>query len=834
MDDEVNVLTLKPFHDVVQEASTALENAGDNDIMRKAAKKLLREGEKAVKLIEPQCTKRHAEYGDNFLNALRENDEIKEPRATLGRLVYGFDEYVEEDEFEADKYTELQTLTREVALKIYEVLINMKLEALPPKDNPPQSFLNEFSPPSSPLPPPNFPIPPTPPRSSVQSATSAPSTSSTPPAAPLRTFQSVYYANEELENFRDRQPSSVLALEDEPDNSTSPVAPPPQQPPPPRPPSANPWDTTVVESGDEIAAAIGGEQLPRRPLVAPASPLPSSRSATSPVSPGQHRLSPALQRRPIASSPGLQHRNSDLYPYDEAEWRRLTNQQYGYQPQSPQPSLLRVHAKLEAFPEEGSHHNGADDQSILRADQFHHAHQVSLESGAGAHEHDSQRDTFGGLPQRHSRTDSVAESILDPYLSNVRISDHSRESAGNLDRPPMIPTQNVDDGLIVVEPDRRPSERAPTVSQRDCSIGSTSSFYICKGFCSGAEEVVVGGLGVKKTRRPVGFTGTATVARCTGCSFELSFLDIENDLGKQNCGNLRQSNVGYRLRFLQKSHVHTKRADDMIYGCVFCIRLGRTMDPSDATVFFNVKSLFSHLARHARPLPHVPGVVVIDQTDVPEQYHNDYDLHFTAPPVPHPALEHEQETSTMPTGVAREPARRMYGQRLLADRTPALELVTGSKVTGLSWPPKYNGEWCMGWYDGVHASVPLDTLRLEPPPPRDIRMDGTSHFRAKARWKFAYKDKDKTDWLKFEKGEVITNISWVYPEHWCWSGTNAKGKWGLFPQVFLDSNTVQELSAVGSQRASSLSSERNKSTSILPRFSVRKAQGPPSIASSRS
>lgn len=71
--DEVNELTVKPFRDVVYEANTALENAGENDVMRKAAKKLLREGEKAVKLIEPQCAKRHSEYGDNFLNALRES-----------------------------------------------------------------------------------------------------------------------------------------------------------------------------------------------------------------------------------------------------------------------------------------------------------------------------------------------------------------------------------------------------------------------------------------------------------------------------------------------------------------------------------------------------------------------------------------------------------------------------------------------------------------------------------------------------------------------------------------------------------------------------------------
>lgn len=280
-----------------------------------------------------------------------------------------------------------------------------------------------------------------------------------------------------------------------------------------------------------------------------------------------------------------------------------------------------------------------------------------------------------------------------------------------------------------------------------------------------------------------GLTGTATVARCTSCVFELSFQDIENDLGKQGktpllcttyplliltlliaCGNLRQSGIGYRLRFLQKSHVQMKRSDDVLYGCVFCIRTGRTIDPSDATVFFTVKALFDHLARHPRPLPDVPGIVVVDGEEVPEQWRNDYDLHFTKPAEAHPALEHEQETSMMPVGIAKEPARKMYGQRLLADRTPALELVVGSRVTGLTFPVKYNGEWCMGWYDGVNASVPLDTLKLQPPAPRDIRMDGTSHVRARARWKFSHKDKDKTEWLKFDKDEIITNISCEYTQ----------------------------------------------------------------------
>lgn len=415
--------------------------------------------------------------------------------------MYGFDEYIEEDDFEADKYTELQTLTREVALRIYEVLISMKLEAVSSKEGSSHSFLNQFSPPTSPMPPPNFPVPPTPPRSSIQSALGPPS--SPHPGTPKRAFQSVYYANEELESFRDRQPSTGSAPEDgNAVTGPSQPVPPPLQIPPPRPPSANPWDTTVIRSSDESGIPTGGEGIPRRPFVAPPSPRPPPYATTSPISPSQQRGSPVMQRRPIGSSSGQQPVNPEAYPYDEAEWKRLTNQQYGLQSTSPHTSSpLHLNKKLPPFPEEDSQHDtGNSSQPTRQASTSHHAHQISLESTSVPQER--QRDMFSDAPQRRSRSDSIAESILDPYLNNVRISDHWRESAGGFDRAPIAPAYDVDDGLIPVEADDQPP--APlTQSQQNCSIGSNSSFFTNKGFCSGAEEVVVGGLGVKKMRKPV-------------------------------------------------------------------------------------------------------------------------------------------------------------------------------------------------------------------------------------------------------------------------------------------------------------------------------------------
>lgn len=227
-------------------------------------------------------------------------------------------------------------------------------------------------------------------------------------------------------------------------------------------------------------------------------------------------------------------------------------------------------------------------------------------------------------------------------------------------------------------------------------------------------------------------------------------------------GNFTRNGINFRVRFLQKSHLSTKRVDDVQYACVFCVHNGRTIDRSDATVFFNQKALFDHLARHPRPLPNVPGVTVIDGPEVPAKFRNDYDIHFRAPTQRHPCIDRGAELSHMPSGVAKDQARRMYGQRLLYDRSPALELAQGARVVGLTWPIQYQGEWCFGWHDGNWASVPTDLLKLDLPPSNMIKYDRTSLVRGKARWKFVVKDKDskdKSEWLKFEKGEIISNIA---------------------------------------------------------------------------
>ena len=189
------------------------------------------------------------------------------------------------------------------------------------------------------------------------------------------------------------------------------------------------------------------------------------------------------------------------------------------------------------------------------------------------------------------------------------------------------------------------------------------------------------------------------------------------------------------------------------------------MDKSDATVFFSQKALFEHLARHSRPLPEIAGMTVVEGEVVPDKHRNDFDVHFKRPPQPHPVIERSFELENLPSVVAKDQARRLYGQRLLPDRSPALEVALGARITGITWPPQYGGEWCFGWHDGQYGSIPTELVKLEQPPGKEVRYDKRSAVCATSRWKFYVKDKDKNkekdqeEWLKFDKNETISNIA---------------------------------------------------------------------------
>ncbi|KAK7420857.1 hypothetical protein QQZ08_010186 [Neonectria magnoliae] len=820
--DDVNDLVVTPFRDIVDKGRTAVANAEDAQPMLKAAQALVKEGERALKRIEPLCRKHLDEYGSNFLDALKENDDIGNFRSELTDLLWEFDDYIEPDDFEAEKFAELQALSRKAAPKIYDILMRMKLEV--PADYDTRSIMTRLSaprsPPMSPSPPP---VPPLFPYQTTGSdAPPMPKDLSQLPLAPLRPGidpPTVEAATDQLRRMMHSKSGPDAGLyRDFPE-------PPRQQPspiePPPRPPSANPWDVKTTPPApesrmrDDFAferrAPVAPVESPVEPISPPTSPDtgPRGHPTTRPrplnvvASDQSSQVSNESRLSPTGLEPVTYERTYNIFPgqsprgrYSNATSIMSTSipedavsdrESQGGRFSQLAPRLPPVYdnrapssrpESLESEPSSVFDHRRTDGSTTpLTAD-----HRASTISGL------QNSPTLGTSPltpiyvkplpvppvRRSSREPPKIPSPppslpLPPpppmnghrtgYQNGHHNGNHNEHQNGHqndyeTDRTQIVP--EVDYGPIPV--DSEVAEQAPNPYSVDCKIGVASSFYSQKGFCEGAQEVIRGGIGIRKTKKP-GFATTSTIGRCVSCLFELNFHEIELDINKADRGNFIKNGIGFRLRFLQKCHISTRRSDDVLYGCLFCVHLGQTLHASDATVFTSQKALFAHLARHPRPLPEIPGLVVVDQETVPDELRNDYDLHFKNPTEPHPVIDKGNSLALMPTGTSREVARRMYGQRLLLDKSPALEMAQGARIVGISWPDKYSGEWAFGWHDGVYASLPSEILKLDPPPDEEVQMSGTSQVQVTTKWKFNPKDKKGTDWLKFDKDEVLGNIS---------------------------------------------------------------------------
>jgi hypothetical protein len=302
------------------------------------------------------------------------------------------------------------------------------------------------------------------------------------------------------------------------------------------------------------------------------------------------------------------------------------------------------------------------------------------------------------------------------------------------------------------------------------------------------------------------------------------------------------------------------------YGCLFCAHAKSVVREDDATVFASSDQLFKHLSRHPQPLPEVPGLTVLygaipvtdpdpvnsaarptstrrpptardsdSDTGRPDSiadHLNDFDLHFLSPPqtTSDALLALEPKIRLLPTATAVKDHVQRYGEKKLSrpdgDGTAVdlLQFFVGSRIIGVEFPVRWAGKWATGWHDGVWGVFPAKSVAVdrprygEAPPLEQIGIgDLTSIGKGKARsvvsvhtrWKWAPDDAAEKGWLTFGKGETITNVTWLEKEHWCWSGTNGKGKSGVFPRSHVNLATVREeavaLPRPGSRKATSAS-----------------------------
>ncbi|KAI0393831.1 hypothetical protein F5Y17DRAFT_476337 [Xylariaceae sp. FL0594] len=848
MAEEVERLVLEPFRSIVEKGRTAIENVeseGDKapEPMLKAAQNLVKEGERALKKIEPVSTAHFEEYGSNFIDAVKENDDISQFRSELEDLLWDFDDYLDVDEFDAAKFEELQKASRKAAPRILDIIKRMRLTAPTP------------APPISP-----------------------PPSEGRPASVTPQTTPSI----ERLMGEVNGGVGDMIGTGAGPDTGLWGASEPPSEPPP-SPPSMNPWEVGRAPLAKLTLHPRDGEGMDRRRPAEPDSPTIPDNHLVSPIEGAPVSARPRGvddieedERRMRAASQSLAYSEGSLSPTQSHRWTTSTQGSTD----AGRLAIARPFIRLQAVQQqqqqqqqhEGDRHNFSShaqlhDHPALRNSPVVPIPSSRLDSqnpGGGANVNGPSypvrstsvavQNSSHLLSARKPSTESINSSVFDVVDEDLTGPRHTTQpmrtsSSGAYQHfpqpppryqpgpPPFHPTpplpppsrrtsdytirsqssgghtaypgpaangrghHRMDEGLIPVDMEGSViSDASIPPRDPDCRITPSSSYYKLKGFCKGAVEAQRGQMGFKRIKRPMGGFSTTVVAKCTHCLFELDYKLVEQDLNNESTGNFTSNTVGFRLRVLQKSHLPIRLIEEQLYGCLFCVQQGHTLEESDATVFFSQKQLFAHMARHPRPLPRVSGLTVIEDAELPPKVQDNFDLHFPHPPTESVMSGIYREVARLPAATATE-TRKVSSStgtmRLPPDRAPVLHFAVGARIVGIEFPPRYEGKWALGWHDGVRAAFETDAVVLEAPPKAEVRMQGTSSVTAVARWKWGGNQQQKGDdrWLRFDKADVIRNISWVYADHWCWSGTTGKGNHsGIFPQSHIDPASIRSTS----------------------------------------
>jgi hypothetical protein len=88
-----------------------------------------------------------------------------------------------------------------------------------------------------------------------------------------------------------------------------------------------------------------------------------------------------------------------------------------------------------------------------------------------------------------------------------------------------------------------------------------------------------------------------------------------------------------------------------------------------------------------------------------------------------------------------------------------LEFMDGATVTGIIWPAKWAGKYCLGRHDGEFGAFPAKAVELRPPQESEIPVGGENGMSVTTRWRWQPPvTAGAAPWLSFGKGEVLTNV----------------------------------------------------------------------------
>ncbi|KAH8896602.1 hypothetical protein GQ53DRAFT_743241 [Thozetella sp. PMI_491] len=897
---DIEELVIAPFREVVERGKEALANAeaavDDNEdaakAMEKAAKAVVREGERALKRLQPLWDSQVEKYGDTFKTTMSKNEDIEDKRRKLEDLLYDFEDYVEIDTFEEERFTELQAAAKSLALDLLDIIKRLRIDGVP------------ISPPAKqPLFPPLPPLPPLPPHAlaAIKQPIRSPTNPSPPRPGSSGKRDSVLIADARLRvpkapgnatwnkateaqrpmhhnlarsDTKASRGSSVTSVDPLPPYSSQDLPTPiPDMPRPlftpagsarpgsrPQPPTVDTdlgRSTSVRRPESRMSTtsnAISADGSQPRAAAEPSSPASTERSVfdiptfplptrtTAWVHDQSAGIAPPRPVRPIPpQGQALQSREAAI-PENAVLVSSPHTEMINFEhPMSPVLSKLkrfsveasmgaRVTAMLDSphdstpatTPATSASNNGFSQTSSISS--------TSPSTGVAPQKNDGL-----GVSDRTERSSSLAKTDLN-------VTSVSLPSGAEFEEGLMVAedwTTVVSDGGSLANGKRALS----TVSSRDadCSVGPKSSLYQMKGFCNGAQAFKKGSHwdGVKKTSGYVA-GNTTHIGRCIECGYAHQYDELSLDMDRNPKASFNQGGLRFRVRFLYKSHLAATKMTEAYYGCVFCAQTGSTVREGDATVFTSSDMLLRHLMRHPQPLPDVPGITVLYGKDLPadDLRLNNFDVHFVEPPITSSGLPASviNDIARLPVVTGVKTHVQKWGEKKLQrpdgiGEKEMLQFFVGARIIGVEMHGQWQGKWASGWHDGQWGVFPIKSVEFEKPrrneiPPilqaGSVGPVGTS---VTARWKFDPKDAADKGWLVFDKGETIKNVGWIYKEHWCWSGTNSKGKVGVFPRPYVMYDAVKE-------EAIRPGSIKSKKTPSRPRLFGRSRTTSSSAASS--
>lgn len=431
----------------------------------------------------------------------------------LNDLLYDFDEFVDSENFEAEKFTELQDLSKKAGPRIFHIIRWMQL--------PPPHLDHDLE--------------------SVSSSMTA--------------GQAVMVRQPSDDDIPPRRESLPYPEGPEPDVKYAtmpyPSAPNPdsprvahlpsvqeEEPPPPPPPFLDPWSQgsqnpseepdrrrDVIASSNSTLGPSTNSDYNSSPMITSNAKSPKPSSAVAPRSPNYIvTTAPAIsQLEHAVGLPRYSGRDS-------------------ISPIPPMPNLRdSVGSSTNA-----SARSSVSDARRERDSTFDIVSPISPMNRTSGYSLDSP-----------TQSQSQKQSPHVPPLFTRPGTSFSANSVNDGMETVILPMPSVPDGLIPVEVEVEVSEPVsplpePEAQLGGCGIHLDSSYYQFKGFCNGAMEITQGGLGVKHIKKQVSIyssvnptppwltivsqglaTGNIEVAKCKACAYELEWKAVERDVNNE-------------------------------------------------------------------------------------------------------------------------------------------------------------------------------------------------------------------------------------------------------------------------------------------------------------